>query len=68
MSRQSVQRILGKPHKSFWSKKFAAQEIIYSRQTRKNREGMWHKWTNYYLFKDGKLYFIELSRDHLGGG
>ncbi len=68
MSRLQVQRILGTPKKSMWSKRFRAQEIIYSRHTKLDKEGMGTKYTNYYLFRADKLYFIELSQDAIGGG
>jgi hypothetical protein len=66
MSPAEVQRILGKPTKSMWSKKFSAKELIYSTETDKDAEGFSDTHSNYYLFRGGKLYYIELDED-LGG-
>ncbi|MBX3118277.1 MAG: hypothetical protein KF784_04370 [Fimbriimonadaceae bacterium] len=68
MSQQEVKQILGKPQKAFWSKRFLAKELVYTRQTPLNADGMGVKYSNYYLFRDDKLYYIELSVDAIGGG
>lgn len=68
MTMSQVRRILGPPNRKIWSEKFRADEYIYSRETKKDREGFATKYTNYYLFRANKLFYIELSRDALGGG
>lgn len=70
MTRAEVERILGKPRpaNSFYSSKFKAHELIYSRQTPKRKDGTSDKFTNFYLFRGGKLFYIELSYDQVGGG
>jgi hypothetical protein len=68
MSLKEVQRKLGKPTKSMWSKRFNAQELIYRKATPKDKEGMGVAYSNYYLFKGGKLFYIELAQDSMGGG
>lgn len=68
MSISQVQRILGKPTKTMWSKKFNAQELIYRRETPKSSDGISTAYSNYYLFRGGKLYYIELAEDAIGGG
>lgn len=74
MRESEVLRILGKPTKTIWSKKFQARELIYRREikySKKKREegnGTGVQFSNYYLFRNGKLFYIELSRDVVGGG
>jgi hypothetical protein len=51
-----------------WSKRFNAQELIYRKATPKDKEGMGVAYSNYYLFKGGKLFYIELAQDSMGGG
>ncbi|HZH97951.1 MAG TPA: hypothetical protein VEX38_03190 [Fimbriimonadaceae bacterium] len=68
MTENQVRKLLGKPKKVMWSKKFDSRELIYRRQERKDQHGMYTIWSNYYLFKEGKLYFIELASDLIGGG
>ena len=68
MSRPQVLRILGKPTKEIWSKKFKAQELIYRRQPKLDKEGMGVAYSNYYLFRNGRLFYVELSQSAIGGG
>lgn len=63
MTRLNVESRLGAPTRTLWSKKFNAQELIYSRRTRKDATGNSTRFSNYYLFKNGKLYYIELASD-----
>jgi outer membrane protein assembly factor BamE (lipoprotein component of BamABCDE complex) len=68
MSKSQVRKILGQPDRSFFSKKFNADEFVYARTTKKTSDGLSAKYTNYYLFKKDSLYFIELRYDLIGGG
>jgi len=68
MSKQQVRNILGRPDRSFFSKKFNADEFVYTHTTKKTADGLADKYTNYYLFKKDRLYFIELRYDMIGGG
>ena len=68
MSKQQVRNLLGRPDRSFFSKKFKADEFVYTRTTKKTADGLSDKYTNYYLFKKDRLYFIELRYDMIGGG
>ncbi len=73
MTETQVRNILGKPTKQMWSKKFEARELIYrrrdtwlkSKQDGGGEEGT--DWSNYYLFRNGKLYYIEFSQSAIGG-
>lgn len=67
MSKREVTRILGTPNRTMWSTRFRADEIIYTRATPKDKEGVWTLYANYYLFRAGKLFYIELARDAIGG-
>ncbi len=67
MSQQEVRRILGKPTRSIWSDKFQSKELIYTRETPKDKEGISIKFSNYYLFRGDRLYYVELARDTIGG-
>jgi hypothetical protein len=67
MSEEQVTKVLGKPTKTIWSKKFQARELIYHVQTRLNKAGEGQAATNYYLFRGGKLYYLELARSAIGG-
>lgn len=68
MTQAEVRKILGNPQKAFWSKKFKAKELVYSRETPKEADGTNWNFTNYYLFRGDKLYFIELTQHLIGGG
>jgi outer membrane protein assembly factor BamE (lipoprotein component of BamABCDE complex) len=68
MSQAQVRRILGPPDQKLKSKKFGADEYVYRRETKKDSEGVSTRFSNYYLFKSGKLFYIELSQDLIGGG
>ena len=68
MSKQQVRNILGRPDRSFFSTKFSAYEFIYTHTTKMTADGLAGKYTNYYLFKKDRLYFIELRYDMIGGG
>lgn len=68
MSMASVTRLLSKPDRKVLSTRFHADEFIYSRESKKDKDGLSVKFTNYYLFKKGRLYYIELSQDLIGGG
>lgn len=68
MSESQVTKILGKPTKAIWSKKFQARELIYHVRTRLSKDGVGQAATNSYLFRRGKLYFVELARSKIGGG
>ena len=67
MTESQVTKILGKPTKAIWSKKFRARELIYHVQTRLSKDGQGQAATNYYLFRGGKLYYVELARSSIGG-
>ena len=67
MSEHRVLSILGKPTKAIWSKRFKARELIYRVQTRLSKDGVGQSASNYYLFRGGKLYYVELSRNKIGG-
>lgn len=67
MTPAQVQKILGKPDVSMQSKKFSAFELIYKRNGPKDKEGIYRQYKNYYLFRDGKLFYIELANDMIGG-
>ena len=73
MTESQVRRILGKPSRVMWSKKFNARELIYRREEKwkpkrgQEADGTGMSWRNYYLFRAGKLYYIEL-RQALEGG
>jgi hypothetical protein len=67
MTEHTVRRVLGEPRRALWSKRFRAEELIYSRETPKDREGVSIRLSNYYLFRGGKLYYIGLARDTIGG-
>ena len=68
MTEIQVTTILGKPTKAIWSKKFQARELIYRVQTRLSKDGVGQAASNYYLFRGGELYYVELARDSIGGG
>jgi hypothetical protein len=68
MSEKQVVGILGKPDRAFFSKKFQARELIYRRETKPDRDGISQRSSNYYLFRNGKLFYVELARDKIGGG
>lgn len=68
MTEREVVSRLGKPQKAIWSKKYDARELIYSRETRKDKDGVSVRYTNYYLFSNGRLAMIELDRSTIGGG
>ncbi|MBI5707226.1 MAG: hypothetical protein HZC36_09590 [Armatimonadetes bacterium] len=75
MTETEVQRILGKPYRTMWSKKFQARELIYGREEvwpkvkgeKDDGSGTGMRWRNYYLFRNGRLFYIELSQDLVGG-
>lgn len=67
MSKADVRRVLGPPKRTLWSKRFQADELVYSRETAKDDEGVSTKYSNYYLFKGGKLFYVELAVDAIGG-
>jgi len=76
MSESQVRRLLGTPFRTLYSRKFQARELIFSREEvwspkerrAKDEIGTGMKWRNYYLFRNGRLFFIELSQDLVGGG
>lgn len=68
MTLAEVQHVLGKPKKSIWSEKFQATELIYTRETPKSADGISTRYSNFYLFRGGKLFYIELAEDMMGGG
>ncbi|MEQ1932574.1 MAG: hypothetical protein ABL962_01655 [Fimbriimonadaceae bacterium] len=74
MTEADVLRVLGKPKKAIYSKKFQARELIYRREVvwpkKKGAEplnGTGMRWSNYYLFRNGRLFYIELCQDLVGG-
>ena len=73
MKEDEVRRVLGKPDRAFWSRKFGAKELVYRRLEKwqgadpKSGEGTGMSWHNYYLFRGGRLYYIEFSQDLEGG-
>lgn len=67
MTPKQVESILGKPSKRFYSKKFQADEMAYYRERKRPGESSPRKYSNYYLFRHDKLYYIELRNDSLGG-
>jgi len=76
MSESQVRRLLGTPFRTLYSRKFQARELIFGREevwspkvrTAKDEIGTGMKCRNYYLFRNGRLFFIELSQDLVGGG
>lgn len=67
MSEAQVRKILGAPHSAFHSTKFSARELVYRRVTPKGPDGTSGKYSNYYLFDKGRLFYIELAYDLIGG-
>lgn len=74
MTEAEVLRVLGKPKKAIYSKKFQARELIYRREVvwpkkrgEEARNGTGMLWSNYYLFRNGRLFYIELCQDLVGG-
>jgi hypothetical protein len=56
---EAVRARLGAPARDFFSKKFQARELIYKyRDARQQR-----LYASYYLFREGRLFYIELSWD-----
>ena len=68
MSQAQVRGILGAPNQKLKSKRFGADELLYRRETRKDSDGVSTRFTNYYLFRGGKLFYIELALNLIGGG
>ncbi len=68
MTKRQVRNILGRPQRSFYSQMFKADEFVYTHTTKKTADGISGKYTNYYLFKNDRLFFIELRYDMIGGG
>lgn len=68
MTPGQVEAILGKPSKRFYSKKFQADEMVFYCERKGPSEEWTRKYSNYYLFRNGKLFYIELRNDVLGGG
>ena len=68
MTKGQTRSILGRPDRSFYSKKFRADEFVYTHTTKKTADGLSGKYTNYYLFKNDRLFFIELRYDLIDGG
>lgn len=67
-SEKQVREILGNPSKAIWSSRFQARELIYRWESKKTPDGVSTVASNYYLFRNGKLYYLELARSLLGGG
>ena len=73
MKEEEVRLALGKPKRAFWSRKFEAKELVYRRIEKwkiadpNSGEGTGMSWHNYYLFRNGRLYYIEFSQDLDGG-
>ncbi|MEO7453486.1 MAG: hypothetical protein ABIV13_01840 [Fimbriimonadales bacterium] len=67
MTRKQVMDKLGLPSQSLYSKRFSAQELIYQRYTPKNKDGWYGRYANFYLFRNDRLYYIELSYDMIDG-
>lgn len=67
MTRKQVINKLGIPSQSLYSERFKADELIYQRYTSKNPHGWYSRYANFYLFRNDKLFNIELSYDHIGG-
>ena len=55
MTKGQTRSILGRPDRSFYSKKFRADEFVYTHTTKKTADGLSGKYTNYYLFKNDRL-------------
>lgn len=68
MTKRQVRNIPGRPDRSLFSNKFNADDFVYTRTTKKTKDGLSSKYTNYYLFKNDRLFFIELKYDSIGGG
>ena len=68
MSRTEIIRRLGIPSQSLHSKKMQADELIYQRYTAKDKRGWYGRYANFYLFRNDRLFYIELSYDLIGGG
>jgi hypothetical protein len=74
MTEAQVRRILGAPRQTLYSKKFAAREFVYRREqgwSKSKRDtapdGTGMSWRNYYLFRNGRLFYVELAQDLEGG-
>ena len=77
MSKREVERIAGRPAQRLYSKRFGCDELVYFRTTWKRdalgrielldglRVGT--KLSNYYLFQNGRLFYIEAAQNLLPG-
>lgn len=68
MTRMQVIEKLGNPSQSLYSKRFKADELIYQRYTPKDKRGWYGRYANFYLFKNNRLFYIEVSYNLIGGG
>ncbi|MBV6457845.1 MAG: hypothetical protein HONBIEJF_00965 [Fimbriimonadaceae bacterium] len=79
MTKAEVERIAGRPTRRLFSKRFKCDELVYHRTTylRDDRgrvektmdgEKLKVRLANYYLFRNGRVFFIEASQDLLNGG
>jgi hypothetical protein len=68
MTRMQVIDKLGIPSQSLYSKRFTADELIYQRYTEKDKRGWYGRYANFYLFRNNRLFYIEVSYDLIGGG
>jgi hypothetical protein len=68
MSPAQVRAVLGKPTRRLWSTRFNAYELVYSRITGSRAREDRVQYKNYYLFRNDKLFFVELREDALDGG
>lgn len=62
-SPEAVRAKLGPPAKDFYSRKFQARELVYRHTDRKADRD----YTACYLFRGGRLFYVELSWDSRGG-